>query len=134
MDTASLAALEQRVTQGGQDWHAYRAQHGARTLNSYLFLVQDGKGFPVFIKSETPTAVELIILQTGTVFSVSVSEFEQHCGEPFVLRPELRDVEPEAFDRYTAWFARAYNLVGLAEGKPRSIQPSQGESGTAGSG
>ena len=115
MDTTSLTALEQRVAQGGQDWHAYRAQHGARALNSYLFLVEDGKGFPVFIKSESATAVELIILQTGAVFSVSVSEFERHCGEPFVLRPELRDVEPDAFDRYTTWFARAYELVGLAE-------------------
>ena len=123
MDATTLAGLKQLVEQGSQDWQAYREHHGTRALNSYLFLVNAWKGFPVLVKAESPKQVDLIILQTGAEFSVSTQEFDQHCGGPFLLRPELRDTEPGVFDEYTAWFSRAYCMLGLTD----VLRPSKSE-------
>ena len=113
MTIHSSAELEEAITRGSDNWQRYRDRHGERALSSYLFMVEPGRGFPVLIKAEFDDQVELIILQTGAVFSVELEEFERHRGDPFVLRPESRDTDAEAFDRYSKWFANAYATLGL---------------------
>jgi hypothetical protein len=113
MASEHTAHFAEAVTRGSQNWHAYRVNNGARSLNSYLFMVEPGRGFPVLIKAELKDRVDLIILQSGAEFSVNPEEFELHCGDPFVLRPELRDADVQAFDKHSKWFAQAYVALGL---------------------